>query len=120
MNSSSFLNLSSIEEEDKCLICNKTFRRKDKIHCLGVNGWPKFKEQAEKWSKLKIDKDNNEYVFILVHSKLNSTEESFRKSHRSCKREFDLRYINSATKFVEKNSTENSSFLSAIFLGYLL
>ena len=44
MESSSFLNLSSIEDEDKCLICNKTFGRKNKIQCFGVNGWPKFKE----------------------------------------------------------------------------
>ena len=60
MESSSFLTLSSIEEEDKCLICNKVFGRKNKIHCFGVNGWLKFKEQAEKWSKRKIHKDNNE------------------------------------------------------------
>ena len=98
MNSSSFLSLSSIEEEDKCFICNKTFRRKDKIHCFGVNGWPKFKEQAEKWSKLKIDKDNNEYVFILVRSKVNGTEESFRKSDRSYKREFDLKETRNSFK----------------------
>ena len=38
MESSSFLCLSRIEEEDKCLICNKTFGRKDKIHCFGVAG----------------------------------------------------------------------------------
>ena len=44
MESSSFFNLSSIEDEDKCLICNKTFGRKNKIQCFGVNGWPKFKE----------------------------------------------------------------------------
>ena len=92
MGSSSFLSLFSIEEEEKCLICNKTFRRKDKIHCFGVNGLPKFKEQAEKWSKLKTHKDGNEYVHALVHSKLNGTEEeAFEKSHRSCKREFHLR-----------------------------
>ena len=62
MDSSSFLSLSGIEEEDKCVICHKTFGRKNKIHCFGVNGRPKFKEQAEKWSKLKIHKNNNEYV----------------------------------------------------------
>ena len=116
--SSSFLSLSSIEEEDKCSICNKTFGKKDKIHSFGVNGWPKL--QAEKWSKLKIHKDNNEYVYTLVHSKMNGIEESFGESHRSCKREFDLRYINSATKFGEKNSTKNGSFSSVIFLNYLL
>ena len=55
-----FLSLSSIEEEDKYFIYNKTFGRKDKIYCFGVNGRPKFKEQAEKWSKLKINEDNNE------------------------------------------------------------
>ena len=60
MEYSSFLSLFSIEEEDKCLIYNKTFGRKDKIYCSGVNGRPKFKEQAEKWSKLKIHEDNNE------------------------------------------------------------
>ena len=58
MESSSFLSLSSIKEPDKCLICNKTFKRKDKIHGFGVNGWSKFKEQAEKWSRLKNHKDN--------------------------------------------------------------
>ena len=120
MEFSSFLSLSSIEEEGKCLIFNKTFGRKDKIHCFGVNGWPKFKEQAEKWSKLKIHKDNNEYAYTLVHGKLNGTEEPFGKSHRSCRKEFDLRYINSTTKFGEKNPTENGKFLSVIFLGYLL
>ena len=44
----SFLSLSCIEEEDRCVICNKTFERKDNIHCFGVNDWPKFKEYAEK------------------------------------------------------------------------
>ena len=120
MDSSSFLSLSGIDEEDKCLICNKTFVRKDKIHCFGVNGWSNFKVLAEKWSKLKIHKDNNEYVYTLVQSKLSGTEEPFGKSYRSCKREFYLRYINSATKFGEKNPTEKSKFLSVIFLGYLL
>ena len=62
MESSPFLSLSSIEEEDKYLICIKTFRRKDKTHCFGVNGWSKFKELAEKWSKLKIHKNNNMYT----------------------------------------------------------
>ena len=60
MEYSSFLSLSSIEGEDKCLIYNKTFGRKDKIYCFGVNGRPTLKEQAEKWSKLKIHEDNNE------------------------------------------------------------
>ena len=86
MESSSFLSLSSIEEEGICLICNKNFGRKN---MAGRN-------QTEKWSKLKIYKDNNEYVSTLVHSKLSGTEESFGKSHRSCKRKFDSRYINSA------------------------
>ena len=118
MESSSFLSLPSIEEEDKYLIYNQTFRRKNKIHCFGVNGWPKFKAQAEKWSKLKVHRYNNEYVYILVHIKLNDTEVPFVKSYRSVK-EFDLRYINSATKFGEKNPTKNHKFLSVIFLGHL-
>ena len=54
--SSSFLSLSSIEEEEKCLICNKTLGKKDKINYFEVNGWLKFKEQAEKWSELKFIK----------------------------------------------------------------
>ena len=117
MESSSFLSLSSssIEQEDKCFICNKTFRRKDKVHCFGVNDLPKFKGQAEKWSKLKIHKDNNEYVYTWVHRKLNDAEEPLEKSHRSCNRELDLRYMNCA-----KIWTKNDKFLSAIFLGYLL
>ena len=122
MESPSFLSLSSIERGrlEECLICNKTFGRKDKIHCFGVNGWPKFKELAEKWSKLKIHKDNNEYVYTLVHSKLSDKEEPFGKPHRSFKRDFDLRYIKSAKKFGEKNPTENGKVLSVIFLGNLL
>ena len=119
MESPSFLSLSSIEEEDKGLICNKTFKRNDKFHCFGINGKQKFKEEAEKWSKFKIHKDNNECIYTLIHSKLKSTEEPFGKSNRSCKL-FDSRYINSATKFGEKNPTENAKFLLVIFLGYLL
>ena len=34
MESSSFLSLYSIEEEDKCLICNNVFGRKDKIQWI--------------------------------------------------------------------------------------
>ena len=75
--------------------------------CFGVNGWPKFK-------------DNNEYGYTLVHSKLNGAEELFGKSHRSCKRKFNLRCINNATKFGEKNPTENGKFLSVIFVGFLV
>ena len=118
MESSSFLILPSIEEEDKYLIYNQTFRRKNKIHCFGVNGWPKFKAQAEKWSKLKIHRYNNEYVYMLVHIKLNDTEVPLVKSYGSVE-EFDLRYINSETTFGEKNPTENRTFLSVIFLGHL-
>ena len=29
-----------------------------------------------------MQKDNNEYVYALLHSKLNATEEPFGKSHR--------------------------------------
>ena len=120
MESSFFLSLSNIEGENKCLICNKTFRRKDKIQCFGVNGWPKFKEEAEKWNKLKIYKDNYKQVNTLAHSKLKGTELLFGKLQTSCKREFGLRYMNSATKLGEKNPTENDKFLSVIFLGYSL
>ena len=115
-----FLRLFSIEEEDKCLICNKNFRRNDKIQYFGVNSWPKFQEQAEKWSKLKIHKNNDEYVYALVHNKLNGTEKPFGKSHGRCKRDSDLRHINSATKFGVKNPTETDKLLSVIFLGCLL
>ena len=83
---------------------------------MTINGRPKFKEQAEKWRKLKINKDKNEYLYTLVHSKLNGNEEHFRKSHTACEREFDF----SVTKFGEKNPTENHGFLLVIFLGYLL
>ena len=41
----------------------------------------------------------NMYIHYNIHSKFSGTEEPFEKSHRSCKREFDLRNINSATKF---------------------
>ena len=85
MESSSFLSLPSIEEEDKYLI---------------------------------IHRYNNEYVYMLVHIKLNDTEVPFVKSYGSVE-EFDLRYINSETTFGEKNLTENRKFLSVIFLGYL-
>ena len=61
--------------------------------------------------RTQIHKDIKEYVYILVHGKLNGTKEPFGISHRSCNREFDLRYINSATKFGEKNPTENVKFL---------
>ena len=54
-----------------------SFGRADKIHCLGVNGCPKYKEQTVKLSKLKIYRGNNEYVYILVYKKLNGTEEIF-------------------------------------------
>ena len=104
MESSSFLSLPSIEEENKYLIYNQTFRIINKIHCFGVNGWPKFKAQAEKWSKLKIHRYNNEYVYILEHIKLNDTEVPFVKSYGSVEG-FDLRYMNSETTFGEKNST---------------
>ena len=76
-----------------------------------------YKGQAEKWGKLKIYKNNNNYVVTLVHSKLNDKEGPLGKSHRICKREFDLRYINSATKFGEKNPTENGKLLSSIFIN---
>ena len=47
---------------------------------------------------------------------MNGAEEPFGKSQRSCKREFDLRYINIATKLGERNSTENGKISSVIFL----
>ena len=63
MESFTFLSLPSIEEENK------------------LNSRLKFKEQAERWSKVKIHKSNNEYIYIyiythtLLHSKLNGAEE---------------------------------------------
>ena len=38
-------------------------------------------------------------------------------NHIEFVREFDLRYINSATKFGEKNPNENGKFLSSIFIN---
>ena len=58
------------------------------------------------------------YTHTLVHSKLNGTKELFGKSNRSCKREFDLRYINNETTFGEKNPTENDKFSSEICFCY--
>ena len=37
-----------------------------KVHSFGVNSRLKFKEQAERWSKLKIHK-NNEYIYINIY-----------------------------------------------------
>ena len=51
-----------------------------------------IQNQTEKWSKLKIHKDNNEYVSTLVHSKMSGTEEPFGKSHRSCDRKLHSRF----------------------------
>ena len=65
MELSSFFGLSGIEEEGICLICNKIFGRKDMVD-RNLN-------QTEKWSRLKIHKDNNEYVSTLVHNKLSGT-----------------------------------------------
>ena len=115
------MSLSRIGEEDKCLICNKTFEQKDKIHSFGANGKQKNGINS-KFINVKMNIYIYIYIYIytLVPSKLNGTKETFGKSHRNCEREFYLRYIISVTKFGEKNSTENSKFLSAIFLGYLL
>ena len=41
---------------------------KDKIHYFGVNDLTKFKEQVEKWSKLKFYKGNNKPIYILVQT----------------------------------------------------
>ena len=65
----------------------------DKIHSFGVNNRLKFKEQAERWNKVKIHKSDKEfniyiyiyiYIYTLVHSKLNGAEKLFGKSHGSC------------------------------------
>ena len=58
------------------------------------------------------------YTHTLEHRKLNGTKELFGKSNRSCKREFDLRYINNETTFGEKNPTENDKFSSEICFCY--
>ena len=61
----------------------------------------------------------NVYIYTLVHSKLNDIKELFGKSNRSCKREFDLRNINSEATFGEKNPTENDKFLSEIIFCFV-
>ena len=50
----------------------------------------KWNKQAEKQSKLKKHKDNNEYVYTLVYSILNDKEEPFGKPHGSFQREFEI------------------------------
>ena len=79
-----------------------------------------YKGQAEKWGKLKIYKNNNNYVVTLVHSKLNDKEGPLGKSHRICKREFDLRYITVRQNLERKIPLKTVNFyhqFSLIFLG---
>ena len=68
----------------------------------------------------KIHKDNNEYVYTLVHNKLNGTEDPSGKSHRIVRKSFGLRCINSATKLGEKNPTEIGRFLSTLSRSFVL
>ena len=103
------MSLSSIEEKDKCLICNNTFGKKDKIYYFGVNGRPKFKEQTKKWSKLKIHKDNNEHIYTLLHRKLHGTKQPFERSHRSCKREFWFKIHKQYDKIWREKSYQKSN-----------
>ena len=111
-----FFDFISIEEEDKCLICNNTFGKKDKIYYFGVNGRPKFKEQTKKWSKLKIHKDNNEHVYTLLHSKLYGTKHPFGRSHRSCKREFWFKIHKQHDEiWREKSYQQSNQFFSRLF-----
>ena len=42
----------------------------DKVHSFGVNCRLKFKEQAERWSKVKIHKSNKEYIYIYIDTHL--------------------------------------------------
>ena len=109
MLSTSFLSLS-FEEEQKCLICNKCLKNKDKVLKLTNTGWEKFKEQGKQWKGLNITEDNEYYYFTNVYDKIHNSQNSFGKLHRDCKGKFFLRYQKSKEKYGEIINEETGSF----------
>ena len=101
MQSPSFLSLS-YEEEEKCLICNKCFSDKEKAYNFGEGGWENFKSKAKKWQTLDIPEDNEYFIYTTVYETISNFNKTFGKSHRNCKKAFDLRYQKIKEKYGEK------------------
>ena len=54
----------------------------DKIHSFGVNNRLKFKEQAERWNKVKIhksDKEFNIYIYIYIYIYISTQQIEWRR-----------------------------------------
>ena len=85
--SSSFWTLNQ-DREDRCLLCQYVFQRKDKISVFRDDGWSKVQEAAENWSKINVDKDDIKYTFTKVHEKIKGSDHAFGRVHISCRTSF--------------------------------
>ncbi len=96
---------SRYKDKEVCLICLSEFKKKDIGNSLTIIGWKKFKENAEKWSKIEIPFSESVHRFTEVFSKICSFDEPFGKVHKSCRAAFE----NNSERFKEKYGLVNDS-----------
>ena len=51
------------ENVEKCLLCYNIIRDKSKKQTITEQGWPKFLEDAKRWSELDVDSSDELHEF---------------------------------------------------------
>ena len=74
--------LSVEDSSETCLSCGDLFKTKGKVAIFKDEGWISLKQQAEKWSKIKLSSENSRFNSTLVFSKVADTSKALRVRQR--------------------------------------
>ena len=61
-----FLSLEKNDEE-KCLLCDRTIVKKDKVTKCSENNWESLRKTAEEWSTINLHETHAHFLFAAVH-----------------------------------------------------
>ena len=108
MTSISFLSLSA-DKEEKCLICDKEFTKREKLSSFTPAGWDAFKAQAQKWTLIEFLGRCEECAYRFVYSEVRYSTSPNGAIHPICKSAFTLRYERTLLKYGEKRNAPETS-----------
>ena len=80
--SASFL---SIEDDDSCILCAKSFNKNDVVYSFTQKGWPTLVKNASKWKSINVPVSDPYYFFTAVHEAIENLEVEFGKAHEKCR-----------------------------------
>ena len=76
--STSFL---SLEDEETCLLCKSSFKKKDTVNVFTQKGWPKLIVYALKWKNINLPADHEYFMFTVLHENIRGVANAFGRAH---------------------------------------